>query len=197
MVEEPEKANASFRKAIDILLGIKQQPATTAPAVPDYSTIVDAISGASTVWQVPESTSKAIDSVAAALKTEPASQWAGIPGVMQSIGDNAGTAAGKVQTLADNLGKIPGATSGATTFPPSHAAGIKRVPFDNYPALLHKGETVLPSGEAGEYRGNGNRAGKAGSNINLTIHVNGANMDENRLASILVNRLREVALNMA
>ena len=78
-----------------------------------------------------------------------------------------------------------------------HAAGVKRVPYDNYPALLHKGEAVLPAGEAGEYRDHGNQAGRAAANISLNITVNGANMDENRLASILVNKLQEVALNMA
>ena len=75
------------------------------------------------------------------------------------------------------------------------AAGIKRVPWDNYPALLHKGETVLPSGEAGQYRAQGN-GGKA-ANITLNLTVNGANMDEDRLASILVNKLEAVAVNMA
>ena len=76
-----------------------------------------------------------------------------------------------------------------------HAAGIKRIPYDNYPALLHKGEAVLPTGEADAFRSAGNSKTSAPV-INLTVNVNGANMDENRLASLLVNRLSEVALNM-
>lgn len=113
------------------------------------------------------------------------------------------------QNAATNIGTLNTALSGLSSVHTSDngtekggggkgfAAGIKRVPWDNYPALLHKGETVLPSGEAGEYRGNGNRAGRAANNISLNITVNGANMDENRLVSILVNKLQEVALNMA
>lgn len=34
----------------------------------------------------------------------------------------------------------------------SHANGLDYVPYDNYPALLHKGETVLTSEQAGFYR---------------------------------------------
>jgi hypothetical protein len=77
------------------------------------------------------------------------------------------------------------------------AAGIKRVPRDNYPALLHKGEAVLPSSEAGEYRGKGNSSGQSSKVFNVNITVNGAGLDENRLASIFVGKLQEAAANMA
>lgn len=75
------------------------------------------------------------------------------------------------------------------------AAGIKRVPFDNYPALLHKGEAVLPSGEAGAYRDRGNRAG--GTTVQATININGANMDGRSLARLLVSELQAAAFNAA
>ena len=32
--------------------------------------------------------------------------------------------------------------------PPSHAAGLQRGPYDEYPALLHEGERVLTASEA-------------------------------------------------
>ena len=77
-----------------------------------------------------------------------------------------------------------------------NAAGIKRVPFDNYPTLLHKGETVLPSGEAGEYRSRGNRGG--GTSINgVTININGANKNGEQLAAEFVRGLERAAFNMA
>ena len=141
--------------------------------------------------------------------------WAGITGAFQDVStwfeENVfgpirsvvpgwllnlfGGGASATVTVVDNRNQPgPGSTDGGTDKP---AAGIKRVPFDNYPALLHKGETVLPSGEAGEYRRQGNMSGKAANNISLNITVNGGNMDEERLASILVNRLQEAALNMA
>ena len=31
----------------------------------------------------------------------------------------------------------------------SHASGLAYVPYDNYPALLHRGETVLNAGDTG------------------------------------------------
>lgn len=93
------------------------------------------------------------------------------------------------------LGPVPG--PGPASTPKPRAAGIKRVPFDNYPALLHKGETVLPSGEAGEYRRGGNASGQSSKVFNVNITVNGAGLDENRLASIFVGKLQEAALNMA
>lgn len=78
-----------------------------------------------------------------------------------------------------------------------NAAGIKRIPWDNFPSLLHKGEAVLPAGEAGEYRRNGNQAGSNKPSVIVNLTVNGANMDENKLTTMLVRKLSEVAVNMA
>lgn len=77
------------------------------------------------------------------------------------------------------------------------AAGIKRIPFDNYPALLHKGEAVLPSGEAGEYRRNGNQSGSSAPNISLTVNVHGANVTAKEIMAEAVRQLNQVALNMS
>ncbi|HQL96140.1 MAG TPA: hypothetical protein PL005_15800, partial [Candidatus Hydrogenedentes bacterium] len=78
-----------------------------------------------------------------------------------------------------------------------NAAGIKRVPFDNYPTLLHKGETVLPSGEAGEYRDQGNRRG-GGVNISgVTVNISGANRNGEQLAAEFVRGLERAVYNMA
>lgn len=78
-----------------------------------------------------------------------------------------------------------------------NAAGIKRVPWDNYPTLLHKGETVLPSGEAGEYRDQGNRRG-GGVNISgVTVNISGANRNGEQLAAEFVRGLERAVYNMA
>ena len=90
-----------------------------------------------------------------------------------------------------------GGGKGGQTEHRKNAAGIKRIPWDNFPSLLHKGEAVLPAGEAGEYRRNGNQSAKAAPQIHLTVHVNGANMDENKLTNIIVQRLSEAAVNLA
>ncbi|PJW21977.1 hypothetical protein CV632_01240 [Geobacillus thermodenitrificans] len=46
------------------------------------------------------------------------------------------------------------------------AGGINYVPYDGMPAILHRGEKVLPRGEADEYRRNKERAG-GGVTINI------------------------------
>lgn len=76
-----------------------------------------------------------------------------------------------------------------------HAAGLMRVPYDNYPALLHRGEAVLPASAAGAYRENNNTVVPQ-----VIINVNGNGRDDRTLADeimrIAVQRLGEVALNM-
>lgn len=71
----------------------------------------------------------------------------------------------------------------------SHASGLDRVPYDNYPALLHEGERVLTAREA--------RAQDAGgTTVNITVTGNtfGAGMDAEAVAQALAD---QVALQMA
>lgn len=59
----------------------------------------------------------------------------------------------------------------------SHATGNDYVPYDNYTALLHKGEMVLTSSEADDYRqgkvGTNSESNSVNININLTGNVSG------------------------
>jgi hypothetical protein len=48
-----------------------------------------------------------------------------------------------------------------------YAGGLNYVPYDRFPAFLHRGEMVLPRGEAQEYRKNKGRVGGGG----VTIHI--------------------------
>lgn len=69
----------------------------------------------------------------------------------------------------------------------SHAGGLDYVPYNNYVANLHRGEMVLTSAEATEYRkGNENAAGGMMFNIN----INGIQFDDvNSMAHALVNQI--------
>ena len=55
----------------------------------------------------------------------------------------------------------------------SHAVGNDFVPYDNYTALLHRGEMVLTASEASDYRQGKFGADNSSSNLNININVRG------------------------
>lgn len=69
----------------------------------------------------------------------------------------------------------------------SHAGGLDYVPYNNYVANLHRGEMVLTSAEATEYRkGNANAAG----GMTVNIDINGIQFnDVNSMAHALADRI--------
>ena len=68
-----------------------------------------------------------------------------------------------------------------------YATGLARVPYDNFPALLHEGERVLTAAEARGY----NQGGSGG----ITIVMNGTTIredaDVDRMAQALLEKLRQ------
>lgn len=73
----------------------------------------------------------------------------------------------------------------------SHYNGIASVPYDNYPALLHKGEEVVPSTKAG--KGNGNiTIAKLADQIIIREEA-----DIDRIGEAIVRKLEEAGANMA
>lgn len=76
--------------------------------------------------------------------------------------------------------------------PKGHAAGLSYVPYDNYPALLHKGEAVLPRRDADHYRtGDG---GVTIAKLADTIVVR-EDADIDKIANALAAKLRQSASN--
>ncbi|MCB2300935.1 hypothetical protein [Clostridium tagluense] len=75
----------------------------------------------------------------------------------------------------------------------SNAFGLARVPYDNYPALLHQGERVLTKQEANSSSGFG---GVSIAKLADTIVVR-EEADIDRISNALVNKLQNVAFNMA
>jgi hypothetical protein len=63
-----------------------------------------------------------------------------------------------------------------------HASGLNYVPYDNYPAILHKGERVLTAQQA--------QGGGAGTNV--TVHVHGSVTTERDLAITLREQIRRL-----
>lgn len=80
--------------------------------------------------------------------------------------------------------------AGAATNPPKRAIGIPRVPYDNYPALLHQNERVLTAQEA---RSANNRTPVT---INLVAGKQ-VDPDINRLMNALRTAVESAGFNMA
>lgn len=77
-----------------------------------------------------------------------------------------------------------------TIFPKSHAFGLARVPYDNYPALLHEGERVLTKQESNSMGGSVTIPKLAD-----TIVVR-EQADIDKIADALSKRLLQYSLNM-
>jgi len=105
---------------------------------------------------------------------------------------------GKINVLINALNSIPLVnipnipSIGGGSKPKGHAYGISYVPYDNYPSLLHRGETVLTRAEADQYRGNSTK------NVapSIVFNITAANMSEDQIVSMVENKLIQVASNM-
>jgi hypothetical protein len=78
--------------------------------------------------------------------------------------------------------------------PPARAIGISRVPYDNFPVLLHEGESVLTKRETTNR--NNSLSGVSIAKLSDTIIVR-KESDIDKIALALVERIRKTALNMA
>lgn len=61
---------------------------------------------------------------------------------------------------------LPGVSGGVFNVDGSHKTGLDYVPYDDYVAVLHKGEMVLPADDAADYR-SGGKTGGASTTVNL------------------------------
>ena len=73
----------------------------------------------------------------------------------------------------------------------SYAYGLKTVPYDNFPALLHEGEKVLTAAEV--------RSGSGAGNITVTVTGNSFSVrsddDADMIAAMIVTRIEEAMLS--
>ncbi|MDN8592021.1 phage tail tape measure protein [Paenibacillus sp. 11B] len=82
---------------------------------------------------------------------------------------------------------------------PSHAKGISNIPYDNYKANLHKGETVLPREEAELIRGMAASGGSQTASpvaAPISINITGDNhysndMDANKVVRVVKKALQD------
>jgi len=127
----------------------------------------------------------------------------GVPDIVSS-GVGASSGASAVSRAASKIAK--NAKTVVTPFPNmmqkyvdgNHAKGISDVPFDNYTANLHKGETVLPAEEASLIRdmAGGRSSGRSAASGNKTVQINftGDNHYSNEMDAKKVVRIIKDAL---
>ena len=104
-----------------------------------------------------------------------------------SVGLNMGFGAVNNGDVKDNpsKGKIGSMALWDDIFGTGNAFGLTRVPYDNYPTLLHEGERILTKSQAQNY----------GNSPSININLNGITVREendiDKIASLLVTKIKE------
>lgn len=107
---------------------------------------------------------------------------AGLPGLI--VGGGAGATNAVVEKGLDKMAPVVGGWAseggwmdsigdflfGEDDKPKGHAGGLRNVPYNNYPARLHKGEEVLTREEAKRHRGEGGASGSGSRPFNIVIN---------------------------
>lgn len=113
----------------------------------------------------------------------------GISGAVSAAINLPGAISSLVAALNRSANSAGGGYSSGTAVS-KNAVGLDRVPFDNYPALLHKGEMVLTAAEASAYRMTGSANNGGGFNAAaLAAAMNGVAVEmDGRVVGRLVER---------
>lgn len=152
-------------------------------AQPIFSIIIDTVK---IVWGLFE---KAWPIISKVVETA----WEIMKPIFDALGKGLDVVAKGVRWVADKFDAKPSDVKVVSkSKPKGKASGLPYVPYDNYPALLHRGEAVLPRRDADHYR-----TGDGGVNIAKladTIVVR-EDADIDKIANALAAKLRQSAAN--
>lgn len=166
MATTTEEANTQAEAVADSLATVAEAQAQTAEATAQTA------ANAETTAQNEANTATATASAAKSAANS-ASRAARLASSLVSINNKLGAASSASGNLGSALASLIAALnnasararSGAVVTPGAatkYAVGLDRVPYDNYPALLHKGEMVLTAAQASAYRFTGSAGGGGG-----------------------------------
>jgi hypothetical protein len=121
--------------------------------------------------------------------------WAILKPIFDAIAGGLGIISKGFKWVATKLGAEPQEVVVEGTEGKSHASGLPYVPYDNYPALLHRGERVLTAADNRQYN-----TGARTAPPNITIIIQGADKSPREIAKEvakeLYNELKEADMNM-
>jgi len=109
--------------------------------------------------------------------------------VIEPIVNGIGSAFGRVFDLVRKIMGALGFNVSGMEEPKGYATGLPRVPYNNYPALLHEGEVVLTKKEANQVQNRGS------NNFNMSFNISGSS-DPNLVAKQIVNEIKQAAFNI-
>lgn len=169
--ESAEAIDASMDEAKSAVDGAKESADAMAEAqVQTAEATAQTAASSETVAQNEANTATATASAAKSAANS-AARAQRLASGMNSLNLKTSTAASAMDQVAGAITRLVNAVNnaasraGAVVTPPSatkYAVGLDRVPYDNYPALLHKGEMVLTAAQASAYRFTGSAGGGGG-----------------------------------
>ncbi|WP_461612628.1 hypothetical protein [Clostridium sp. Marseille-QA1073] len=109
--------------------------------------------------------------------------------VIEPIARGIGNVLGHVFDLVKKVIGFFGISASDEKRPKGHATGLPRVPYNNYPALLHEGEVVLTKKEVNQVQNRGS------NNFNMSFNISGSS-DPNLVAKQIVNEIKQAAFNI-
>ncbi len=109
--------------------------------------------------------------------------------VIEPIVNGIGSAFGRVFDLVKKIMGALGFNVSGMEEPKGYATGLPRVPYNNYPALLHEGEVVLTKKEVNQVQNRGS------NNFNMSFNISGSS-DPNLVAKQIVNEIKQAAFNI-
>jgi hypothetical protein len=113
-------------------------------------------------------------------------------GILQSTLIEGNTKVDKQGHIIKEKGQKTFTTKDAYRMIGDHASGLPYVPYDNYLAVLHRGERVMTAAENRQYIKNGPNIAQP----NITININGVNKSTREIIDEMVDELRAAMNNM-
>ena len=86
------------------------------------------------------------------------------------------------------LGSLNGIIAGMTNFTP-HASGLDYVPYNGYPAILHKGERIMTRWENEAYMGGGYSIDDLTNAVTYALGSVGIYMGSDQVGNLTTNRV--------